>query len=63
MEIARFVKENYANFRAQMKNAQVMATLTPVIELIAAIGVTFLIWYGGFEVINGNLTAGALIAF
>ena len=62
-EIARFVKENYANFRAQMKNAQVMATLTPVIELIAAIGVTFLIWYGGFEVINGNLTAGALIAF
>ena len=62
-EINRFVKENYANFRAQMKNAQVMATLTPVIELIAAIGVTFLIWYGGFEVINGNLTAGALIAF
>ena len=62
-EIARFVKENYANFRAQMKNAQVMATLTPVIELIAAIGVTFLIWYGGFEVLNGNLTAGALIAF
>ena len=62
-EIARFVKENYANFRAQMKNAQVMATLTPVIELIAAIGVTVLIWYGGFEVINGNLTAGALIAF
>ena len=62
-EIARFVKENYANFRAQMTNAQVMATLTPVIELIAAIGVTFLIWYGGFEVINGNLTAGALIAF
>ena len=62
-EIARFVKENYANFRAQMKNAQVMATLTPVIEFIAAIGVTFLIWYGGFEVINGNLTAGALIAF
>lgn len=62
-EIARFVKDNYANFRAQMKNAQVMATLTPVIELIAAIGVTFLIWYGGFEVINGNLTAGALIAF
>lgn len=62
-EIARFVKENYANFRAQMKNAQVMATLTPVIELIAALGVTFLIWYGGLEVINGNLTAGALIAF
>ncbi|HEY3423948.1 MAG TPA: ABC transporter ATP-binding protein, partial [Negativicutes bacterium] len=36
---------------------------TPVIEFLAAIGVTVIIWYGGLEVINGNLTAGALMAF
>ncbi|MEG6585073.1 lipid A export permease/ATP-binding protein MsbA [Dendrosporobacter sp. 1207_IL3150] len=62
-EVERFSKENYFNFRAQMKNAQLTATLTPIIELLAAIGVTFIIWYGGWEVINGNLTSGALIAF
>lgn len=62
-EIERFSKENYLNFRAQMKTAQLSATLTPVIEFLAAIGVTVIIWYGGWEVINGDLTAGALIAF
>ena len=62
-EIERFEKENYKNFRAQMKNSQIMATLTPIIEFVAAIGVTMIIWYGGREVINDNLTAGSLIAF
>lgn len=62
-EIERFEKENYQNFRAQMKTAQLMATLTPVIEFLSAIGVTVIIWYGGREVINGFLTSGSLIAF
>ena len=62
-EIARFGEQNTFNFRAQMKAAQLMAILTPVIELLAAMGVVAIIWYGGMEVINGNLTSGALIAF
>lgn len=62
-EIERFGRENYHNFRAQMKSAQLMATLTPLIEFLAAIGVTVIIWYGGHEVIGGNLTTGALMAF
>ncbi|HWR40575.1 MAG TPA: lipid A export permease/ATP-binding protein MsbA [Patescibacteria group bacterium] len=62
-EIERFNRENYSNFRAQMKTAQLMATLTPVIEFLGAIGVTVIIWYGGREVINGDLTSGSLIAF
>lgn len=62
-EIERFKKENFSNFRAQMKNSQIMATLTPIIEFVAALGVTTIIWYGGREVINGHLTAGSLIAF
>lgn len=62
-EIGRFIKENYSNFRAQMKASQLMAALTPVIELVAAIGVVIIIWYGGMEVIEGAITSGALIAF
>lgn len=62
-EVDRFDVENRANFRANMKNAQLMATLTPVVELVAAIGVTMIIWYGGNNVINGTTTAGSLVAF
>ncbi|MCM0757990.1 ABC transporter ATP-binding protein/permease [Sporomusa sphaeroides DSM 2875] len=62
-EIGRFNRENYSNFRAQMKTAQLSATLTPIIEFLGAIGVTLIIWYGGREVIYGNLSSGALIAF
>ena len=62
-EIEKFSRENHYNFRAQMKNSQIMATLTPVIEFLAAIGVTVIIWYGGREVINSTLTSGSLIAF
>lgn len=62
-EVDCFDVENKANFRANMKNAQLMATLTPVVELVAAIGVTMIIWYGGNNVINGTITAGSLVAF
>ena len=62
-EIERFEKENEANFAANMRNAKYMATLTPVIELVAALGVTVILWYGGHNVIDGATTAGSLIAF
>ena len=62
-ETDRFMRENDNNFAAQMKAAQLSATLSPVIEFLAAIAVTVIIWYGGREVINGNLTSGSLIAF
>ena len=62
-EIDRFNRENENNFNAQMKAAQLSATLTPVVEFLAAIAVTTIVWYGGNEVISGNLTSGSLIAF
>ena len=62
-EIGRFNRENENNFDAQMKAAQLSATLTPVVEFLAAFAVTVIVWYGGNEVIRGNLTSGSLIAF
>lgn len=62
-EINRFDKENMNNFRANMKYAQLSATLTPTIEFVAAVGVTIILWYGGNSVINGTITAGSLVAF
>lgn len=62
-EIDRYSQENFRNLRANMKAAQLMAILTPSIEFLAAIGVTIIIWYGGREVMDDNLTSGSLIAF
>ena len=62
-EINRFDKENVKNFRANMKYAQLSATLTPTIEFVAAVGVTIILWYGGNSVIDGQITAGSLVAF
>ena len=62
-EINRFDHENIKNFRANMKYAQLSATLTPTIEFVAAVGVTIILWYGGNSVIDGTITAGSLVAF
>ena len=62
-EINRFERENMANFEANMKNAKLMAILTPVIEFVAALGVTAIIWFGGRSVIHGEITPGSLVAF
>lgn len=62
-EIKRFDAQNMTNFYANMKNIKLNALLTPTVELVAAIGVTVVLWYGGMSVINGSITAGSLVAF
>lgn len=62
-EIARFRQINQASFGAAMKAARQSSHLSPIVEFIAAIAVTAIIWYGGWSVIDGELTAGELIAF
>ncbi len=62
-EIGRFEKQMTDNFKATMKAVRAGAVLTPVVELFATLGVVLLIWYGGREVIEGRLSAGALVAF
>ena len=62
-EIDRFERENEVNLKANLKNAKYMATLSPTIEFVAALGVTLILWYGGNNVIAGETTAGSLVAF
>lgn len=62
-EIDRFKKQNILNFQAAMKNVKLNSLLTPTVEFLAALAVTFIVWFGGYEVVNGVLTAGALVAF
>ena len=62
-EIDRFELQNNLNFKANMKSVQLSSLLTPVVEFLAAVIVTVILWFGGYQVVNGALTAGALIAF
>lgn len=62
-EIKRFQRQNYLNFKANMKGVQLMSLLTPTVEFLAAVIVTLILWFGGYQVVHGNLTAGSLVAF
>ncbi len=62
-EIDRFRVENELNFKATMKNVQQTSLLTPTVEFLAAVAVTLIVWFGGYEVVNGIMSAGALVAF
>ena len=62
-EIKRFCRQNELIFQAAIKNVQLTSLLTPSVEFLAAISVTVIIWFGGYEVVNGEMTAGALVAF
>jgi len=62
-ELTRFEIENDRNFRASMKTVQVSAIVTPVINILSVLGIIAIIWYGGREVIFGQITAGDLVAF
>ena len=63
MELERFTKANYENFKALMQAVSIQGILAGVIEvfLIGALAVVF--WIGGQNVIDGAVTPGELISF
>lgn len=62
-EINRFNHENDHWFELSAKSAQMQAVNLPLLFLIANFGTVAIILYGGSQVINGQLTIGAIIAF
>ncbi len=59
----RFEQANGANFAETMRGGRINAATTPIIEFINTCGLAIIFWYGGYEVIRGNLDAGQLISF
>ena len=62
-ERKRFEDENDRNFRAVIKATKLTSLLSPMVEFSAAIAVAVILWYGGYSVVTGTITAGSLIAF
>lgn len=59
----QFNSENEASFHANMKSTKTIAMLTPTIEILFVIGLSLVTWYGGSEVLRGQLTKGSMITF
>jgi ABC-type multidrug transport system fused ATPase/permease subunit len=59
----RFNGLNFSLFRAGMRQVTVFALFGPVVELLGALGLGLIIWYGGGQVIQDRLSLGVLVAF
>ncbi len=59
----RFQRSNKAFFGATMKAVQVSSLTASHMEVIGVLSVAFIIWYGGYLVINDVMTPGAFFSF
>ncbi|MFK9091841.1 ABC transporter ATP-binding protein [Bacillus salipaludis] len=63
VEIERFNQSNQVYRTKQLTTAAVWAKYFPLMELIGNVSVVALLGFGGFQVINGTLKPGELVAF
>jgi ATP-binding cassette, subfamily B, bacterial MsbA len=59
----RFATENRGTLDANMSTAGVQAVASPVIQMISALGTAAILGFGCWQIVNGLLTVGALVAF
>jgi ABC-type multidrug transport system fused ATPase/permease subunit len=62
-ERKKFASENDRYFQTALASAKIRAFYIPLVGFLIGLGVIIIFWYGGFEVIMGTLTIGALVAF
>ncbi|GLI32639.1 lipid A export permease/ATP-binding protein MsbA [Desulforhabdus amnigena] len=62
-EKARFAGENLKFMDYTMKSVAVRALSSPVMEFLGGLGIVFIIWYGGYNVIMGVSTPGNFFSF
>ena len=60
---ARFEAINEEHRRANMDSVLAYSWFYPVIELLSAVAMGLIIWYGGGRMIQGAMELGALVAF
>jgi len=60
---AAFARENRALLARSVALAAIQARFTPLMSLIAGVGVLIVLWVGGLSVSQGRITLGDLVAF
>jgi len=62
-ELRRFDNINQAHRQANIDTIFYYAVFYPAVEIVGALGIGLIIWYGGGQVIRGIATIGTLVAF
>ena len=62
-EIARFSAEAERLFQLRMKDVSTRAISSPLMEFLGGLGIAGIIFYGGWQVINGHSTPGTFFSF
>ncbi len=62
-ETERFSAKVEETFAAALKRVKITAVLAPLIGFMAFMSITLTLWFGGYEVIQGRLSPGDLVAF
>jgi ATP-binding cassette subfamily B multidrug efflux pump len=58
-----FENLNHENYMAGMKQIHIYAIFMPIIELLSAVALAVVIFYGGRRVLTDSISLGALVAF
>ena len=61
--VERFRRVNAEHLDAHLRSIRYYALFFPVIEVLTAIALALILWYGGGEAIQGAVTVGVLAAF
>lgn len=61
--IARFEAENLRLQHLALHQNMINELSSPVMELVSALGVALIVWYGGSQVLEGTMTPGAFFSF
>lgn len=62
-EMEKFKEINLEHRKANVRSVMYYAVYFPVSEVIQAAGTGLIVWYGGGQLIQGNMNPGMLIAF
>lgn len=61
--VRRFSEINHEHRKANIDTIFYYAVFFPLVDFIGAVGIALIIWYGGYRVMQGALSLGALVAF
>ena len=59
----RFGEQNREHLGAHLRSITIYAIFFPVVEVLTAVAMALLLWYGGLRVLDETLTVGVLAAF
>ena len=62
-EVKRLEAEGLESIEIAMRARSLKAKLTPIVDVIVAVGTCLVLWFGARLVLKGSLSAGALVVF